>query len=123
MENGRKYTKEELFDPDVDVKNGNRTRPSWMYPDERWDVFSPIVMRSKTYSEFKMKCELAGYTGYFSHFDKKNELKIYDIFILSEACHYSEERHEVYHKILMFVDQLNELRFKPENMLSNYITN
>jgi hypothetical protein len=121
MENGRKYTTEELFDPDVDVKNENLTRPSWMYPDERWRVFSPIVMKSKTYSEFKMKCELTGYTGYFTNFDRENGLKIYDVFILSEACYYSEERHYVYRKILMFRDQFNALRFKLKNRLESYM--
>lgn len=114
---------ENPFNICVGEKNKNQIKLIRMCPEERWSIFSPIILRSNSYSEFKMKCELAGYTGYFSLFDKKNELKIYDIFILSESCHYSEERREVYHKILMFVDQLNELRFKPENMLSNYITN
>jgi len=121
MEDNRSYTTEELFNPDIDVENGNLTRPRWMYPDERWSVFSPILLKSNTYSEFKMKCELTGYTGYFTNFDKRNGLKIYDVFILSEACHYSEERHDFYHKILTFRDQLNELRYKPENRLELYI--
>ena len=46
-------------------------------------VFRPIFDRSKTYSEFKMRCELAGYTE--PAYNPTYSLKCYEAFICAQS--------------------------------------
>ena len=44
-----------------------------------WTVFTPIFDKSKTYSEFKMRCELAGYTE--PAYTPNYKMKCYEVYI------------------------------------------
>lgn len=57
--------------------------PEYCYPGGWWKTFHPIFDKSKTYSEFKMRCELAGYTE--PAYNPRYTLKCYEAFVCSQA--------------------------------------
>lgn len=65
----------------------------WKSPMLRWKYFGPILYVSKTFSEFKMKCELIGYGGYASGWDEENDIKCYESFIFCRGMWLARQRH------------------------------
>lgn len=81
----------------------------------RWKYFGPILYVSKTFSEFKMKCELIGYGGYASGWDEENDIKCYESFIFAEACGW-RGKGIMNKKAAMFRDEMVKYHIKQKNI-------
>ena len=75
-----------MLDSDLTCEPDEDTRGDWMYPSCQWRYFGPILYKSKNYSEFKMRCCIAGYIGYMSGWHEERDIQCYEEFIRNEAC-------------------------------------
>jgi len=66
------------------ITEAERAGQYWTIPAFYWNYFSPILNETSSYSEFKMKCGILGYSGYSTTKTGKG-MRVYDEFLKSES--------------------------------------